>query len=110
MRTNKRRILKIGYRDYVLKFVKNLKGIVGDCTKHASGDWMRGEIRIIKGLNNTEKANTIIHEIGHAIFDTQGITVSPKLEEQIVNAFTNGLIDFIKANPEEFDEIVKLIK
>lgn len=112
MRNNQRRI-KIGYKEYVLKFVKKIddQDGQGECTTiwWSNHDHPTGTIRIKKGQAGVEKANTILHEIGHAIIASQSPKISDKLEEHIVNSFTNGLVAFIKDNPKFFSQIVDLI-
>lgn len=51
-------------------------------------------------LKNAEKINTIMHEIGHAIFHTMGIKSSNDSDEEVfVNSFTAGLITVFRDNP-----------
>lgn len=90
--------VKIGYKDFTIRMASNLPDCVGDCTFPAS-DHLKGKIRIQRGMAGVEKANTVLHEILHAICYTQGLQLSEKTEERVVFAMTNGLIQFIRDNP-----------
>jgi len=71
MKTDKRKTLLIGYKKWDFRFVDKIDNgeSVGVCehppSKHNSS---KGHIRIAKGLHGIEKANTIMHEVNHAIF------------------------------------------
>lgn len=111
MRTDRKSEVKIGYRDYVIIFRKKIPGnLLGDCDKTFFHDYEKGRISIKKGLNDVEKANTVLHECMHAIFTERALKFSDDTEEKIVNAMTNGIIDFIRDNPRFFVRWLKLLK
>lgn len=51
-----------------------------------------------KNQNDREKSNTIIHEILHAIWFTQGLRNEDGAEERIVNTFANGICQVMRDN------------
>jgi hypothetical protein len=111
MRTTKPYDLKVGYKNYILRFADKLPGdkTMGDCTYPSQHNHTKGVIRIIKGLEPVEKGNTILHEILHAIFMDKGLELEDKLEERIVLATANGLVAFIRDNPEFAKQLLKLL-
>lgn len=102
--------LKIGYREYTISFVKRFTDgdHVGECENPGSHTHAKGKIRIKKGQDSVEKANTILHEVMHAIAYTQGMNLSDNTEERVVTAFTNGLIGFIRDNPKFVIKLLRL--
>lgn len=110
MRTDKRVNLKIGYKDYVMYFVKKIDGgsTYGDC--HNGENGVKGVIRISKGMKKVEKLNTILHEILHAIVYTQGMDLEDKMEERVVLGMANGLVDFMRENPLVMRQIMDGVK
>jgi hypothetical protein len=104
--------VKVGYREYVIRYVprKSLYGgdAIGDCENPGKHINCKGKIRIANGLDNVEKANTVLHEIMHALFYTQGINVAGALEERLVCSLTNGLIAFIRDNPKFVLKLLRL--
>jgi Zn-dependent peptidase ImmA (M78 family) len=51
-------------------------------------------------LKNSEKVNTILHEIGHGICHTMGMKFKNEDgEEDFVNTYTAGLVTVFKDNP-----------
>lgn len=110
MRTDKAAKLKIGYRDFTLRFLKKInKGEeLGLCTYPSKRVKCKGQISIAKGMDDAEKANTILHEILHAICYTQGLDLPVAEEERVVNSLSNGLIAFIRDNPRFTLQLLKL--
>lgn len=104
--------LRIGYRKYKMRFVKRIdKGKTrGECYNPSSHKLELGLLKISGGMDSTDKAATILHEIAHAIIYTQGLELSDKTEEKFVLAMTNGLTGFIKDNPKFFSKIVRMIQ
>ena len=101
--------VRVGYKDYdivVLSGVETMQqGVFGD---HNNA---KGEIRICPGLNAQEVANTLLHEILHAVWicfnigcplvgskENQSIS-----EERVVSGTANGLLSVIRDNPELFE-------
>lgn len=113
MRTDKPVKMRIGYRNYTLRFVKSLDGgrHLGEHVEvPLNVENYRGIIRVVKGLEKKEKANTILHEILHAIWYVQGIGMKPKEEERTVSALANGLIAFMRDNPRLVLAMLKMAR
>ena len=107
---NKRETVRIGYREYTISFVKRFTDgdHIGECENPAKHTHAKGKIRIKAGQEPVEKANTIMHEINHAIAYTYGLNLSDDMEERVVTAFTNGLIAFIRDNPKFVIKLLRL--
>src|ERR1043165_6410452 len=89
------RTVRIGYRNYGLKFVARVdkENSMGEC------DYEKGVIKIRKDLTGIELANTIAHEINHAILHDRGVNLSYEDDELVVMSITNGQAAFLKDNP-----------
>lgn len=92
--------LRIGYKDYTLKFVEGLVDraeAVGMCFK------IKGMIEIDKSLPDIETANTMLHEVMHAVHYVHGLHdmgQDTDAEERIVNSLGNGMTQVLRDNPE----------
>ena len=99
--------IKIGYKEYRLE---KLKQTVASANE-AQGQFFAKEGII--GYTDDEKgvshANTLLHEIIHAIVYQWNIDVGEK-EETIVNGLTNGLTTVLVDNPKLIDYLKKNIK
>ena len=99
--------IKIGYRDYKLEKWKQTVASANE----AQGQFFAKEGII--GYTDDEKgvshANTLLHEIIHAIVYQWNIDVGEK-EETIVNGLTNGLTTVLVDNPKLIDYLKKNIK
>lgn len=67
-------------------------------------------IKVWKYQSPEELANTLLHEVGHAILWSQGVHLSESQEEKIVYAYTNGLCGLIRDNPELIRWLLKSLK
>lgn len=92
------RKIRIGYLDYRVTEMPAAAVTEGD------HDPRKLEIRIRTKKRPRQYAlNTLLHEIGHGIFYTQGLQDVPGIdgaEEMIVNIFMNGLSQVLRDNPE----------
>ena len=99
--------IKIGYKEYRLEKWKQTVASAND----AQGQFFAKEGII--GYTDDEKgvshANTLLHEIIHAIVYQWNIDVGEK-EETIVNGLTNGLTTVLVDNPKLIDYLKKNIK
>lgn len=59
-----------------------------------------------KGKTGAEQANTLLHELHHAIWDEAGIKADDT-EERIITLTANVLTQVIRDNPEVFDWIAE---
>ena len=99
--------IKIGYKEYRLEKWKQSVASANE----AQGQFFAKEGII--GYTDDEKgvshANTLLHEIIHAIVYQWNIDVGEK-EETIVNGLTNGLTTVLVDNPKLIDYLKKNIK
>jgi hypothetical protein len=100
--------IKIGYRDYK---IKNLDSIVSKCNE-INGQFLAsdGMIALSSTEDNISHANTLIHEILHAIVYQWGIELDDKDEERICNTIANGLTTVFIDNPSLLSYIQKQLK
>lgn len=94
--------IKIGYANFKLRHVakKSLKvedlGEMEFSPNHV--------LRIFGKQNNSELANTLVHEISHAINYVFNIEFkNAKEEEKFVRQYTNGLVTVLRDNPGLLD-------
>ena len=99
--------IKIGYKEYRLEKWKQTVASANE----AQGQFFEKEGII--GYTDEEKgvshANTLLHEIIHAVVYQWNIDVGEK-EETIVNGLTNGLTTVLVDNPKLMDYLRKSIK
>ena len=69
----------------------------------------RSEPKRYPAITQFELANTILHEVNHAILDDKGVNLEFALDEQVVQGMTNGQIAFIKDNPDLFRMLLELM-
>lgn len=97
--------VKILYADYILVPVSDR-----DASKREiQGEFhsKEQEIDYDIGLAPTEKLNTIMHEVGHGVIHTMGISL--KEEEIVINSFTGGLITVFRDNRDLLKWIVSVL-
>ena len=92
--------IKIGYRNYKFDIWPDSFA----STEDAEGEFFSKEGKIgIKGstINSAHGANTVLHEVLHAISYQYAIsdTLKEHKEEKIVNTFANGLMSVFVDNP-----------
>ena len=100
--------IKIGYRNYK---IKNLDSIVSKCNE-INGQFLAtdGVIALSSEEDSISHANTLIHEIFHAIVYQWGIELDDKEEEKICNTLANGLTTVLVDNPWLLSYIQKNLK
>ena len=100
--------IKIGYRDYKLEEWKQTVASANE----AQGQFFAKEGII--GYTAEEKgvshANTLLHEILHAIVYQWNLELEEKEEEKLVNSLTNGLTTVFVDNPKLMDYLKDKIK
>ncbi len=94
--------IKIGYKEIDIEFVKS------DFSKQTDsyGEYHHrsNKIEIQQDLNDADYANTLLHEILHAVAYEMSLTQEGNVlakdtnEEIVVNSITNGLMGVIKDN------------
>ena len=100
--------IKIGYRDYRLEKWKQTVANAND----AHCQFFEKEVVIVyteeeKGVSH---ANTILHEILHAVIYQWNIELGDKEEEHLVSALSNGLTTVLVDNPKLMDYFKEKIK
>lgn len=100
--------IKIGYREYK---IKNLDSIVSRCNE-INGQFLAsdGVIALSSTEDNISHANTLIHEVLHAIVYQWGIELDDKEEEKICNTIANGLTTVFVDNPSLLSYLQKNLK
>ena len=100
--------IKIGYKNYK---IKSLDSIVSKCNE-INGQFLAsdGMIALSSTEDNISHANTLIHEILHAIVYQWGIELDDKEEERICNTIANGLTTVFVDNPSLLSYLQKQLK
>jgi Zn-dependent peptidase ImmA (M78 family) len=102
-------IVKIGRYKWRILFKK----YVGECKTHYDAgecDYDKRKISIQSGQTKAAEANTILHEILHAICHDQKLGLKYDLEEEVVTGIANGLQDFIRDNPKYALKLARSLK
>ena len=100
--------IKIGYRDYKLEEWKQTVATANE----AQGQFFQKEgiIGYVADEKGVSHANTILHEVLHAIIYQWNIDLGEKVEEHLVNGLTNGLTTVFVDNSELMDYLKTKIK
>ena len=99
--------IKIGYKEYRLEKWKQTVASANEAQGHFfAKEGIIGYTDEEKGVSH---ANTLLHEIIHAVVYQWNIDVGEK-EETIVNGLTNGLTTVLVDNPKLMDYLRKSIK
>ena len=100
--------IKIGYRDYKLEEWKQTVASANE----AQGQFFakEGVICYTADEKGVSHANTLIHEIMHAIIYQWNMELEEKVEELVVNGLANGLTTVLVDNPKLIDYLKDKIK
>ena len=100
--------IKVGYRNYKLEEWKQTVASANE----AQGQFFakEGIIGYTADEKGVSHANTLIHEILHAIVYQWNMELDEKTEEHIVNGITNGLTTVLVDNPKLIDYLKEKIK
>ena len=100
--------IKIGYRDYKLEEWKQTVASANE----AQGQFFakEGVIGYTADEKGVSHANTLIHEIMHAIIYQWNMELEEKVEELVVNGLANGLTTVLVDNPKLIDYLKDKIK
>lgn len=95
--------IKIGYKDIDIDLVRS------DFSKQTDsyGEYQHraNKIEIQQDLTNSDFANTLLHEVLHAVAYEMSLTQEGNIlskdtnEEIVINSITNGLMTVVKDNP-----------
>ena len=100
--------IKVGYREYKLEEWKQTVASANEAQgQFFSKEGVIGYVTTEKGVSH---ANTILHEIMHAIIYQWNIELGEKEEEHLVNALSNGLTTVFVDNPKLIDYLKEKIK
>jgi len=94
--------IKIGYKEIDIEFVKS--DFAKQTDSYGEYQHRSNRIEIQKDLNDADYANTLLHEILHAVAYEMSLTQEGNVlakdsdEEIVVNSITNGLMGVIKDN------------
>jgi len=100
--------IKVGYRDYKLEEWKQTVASANEAQgQFFSKEGVIGYTADEKGVSH---ANTLIHEILHAIIYQWNMDLDEKIEEHVVNGLTNGLTTVLVDNPKLIDYLKDKIK
>jgi hypothetical protein len=92
--------LRIGYQVYKLEGHEDLGDICGDT------DCDRAVIRYTTTEEPHRMANTILHEVLHAVWEQMGLNalMNDEIQEQVCTSLANGLSQVYFQNPDlKFD-------
>ena len=99
--------IKVGYREYKLEKWKQTVANANDA--HGQFFAKEGIIGYTEEEKGISHANTLLHEILHAIVYQWNIELGDK-EEPVVNRLTNGLTTVLVDNPKLVDYLKEKIK
>ena len=100
--------IKVGYRSYKLEEWKQTVASANEAQgQFFSKEGVIGYTADEKGVSH---ANTLIHEILHAIVYQWNMELDEKTEEHVVNCITNGLTTVLVDNPKLIDYLKEKIK
>ena len=99
--------IKVGYREYKLEKWKQTVANANDA--HGQFFAKEGIIGYTEEEKGISHANTLLHEILHAIVYQWNIELGDK-EEPVVNGLTNGLTTVFVDNPKLMDYLKEKIK
>tara|TARA_Y100001973_G_C5204846_1_gene340667 strand:- start:100 stop:465 length:366 start_codon:yes stop_codon:yes gene_type:complete len=95
--------VKVGYKDIAIELVRSDFSKQTDC--YGEYQHRANKIEIQKDLTPTDFANTLLHEVLHAVVYEHSLTCDGNAlsvdtnEEIVVNSITNGLMTVFKDNP-----------
>ena len=87
--------IEIGGRAIRLQWrpAKDMKDCLGQFV------YAKGKIEVARGQLEYDEADTVLHEILHAILHLQGREEDPDTEERFVRALATGLLPVLRNNP-----------
>lgn len=100
--------IELGYMSILIEEVDEI-----DIPEDAIGIYHRAQnrIRIRKGLSRTERANTLVHELFHAIYKQYRLSTevddAEEVEELVVNSMANGWIELLRRNPKLWEFLLQ---
>lgn len=80
-------------RRFRVSYKDDLDGNLGFCEPH------RCKIEIENGQHPVEEADTVLHEVLHAVFYLMDVGLPPDAEEFVVRKVATGLMQVFQDNP-----------
>ena len=100
--------IKVGYKEYKLEEWKQTVASANEAQgQFFSKEGVIGYVTTEKGVSH---ANTILHEVMHAVIYQWNIELDEKVEELVVNGLSNGLTTVFVDNPKLMDYFKEKIK
>ena len=100
--------IKVGYKEYKLEEWKQTVASANEAQgQFFSKEGVIGYVTTEKGVSH---ANTILHEVMHAVIYQWNIEMDEKVEELVVNGLSNGLTTVFVDNPKLMDYFKEKIK
>ena len=100
--------IKVGYKEYKLEEWKQTVASANEAQgQFFSKEGVIGYVTTEKGVSH---ANTILHEVMHAVIQQWNIELDEKVEELVVNGLSNGLTTVFVDNPKLMDYFKEKIK
>ncbi len=93
--------LDLGYQTFEVDFVPEISGSDG----FGAISIARGQVLVRTEpatLTDAEVANTLVHEMCHAIYRLRDVQMGD-CEERVVTSFANGFIELLRRNPHFMD-------
>jgi hypothetical protein len=89
--------VRVGHCDFAFEMMTPREATAADQFGHC--DYENLAIRLAPGQPSQQLANTVVHEIGHAILRLFGVADNAPEEEYVTNG-ANGWCGVIRDNPE----------
>lgn len=105
-KSNHPKKVKIGPYNYAVKEFP-----AGVTSNHGACVYIHQEIYLNRNQSAERAADTLLHEVLHAVWDVAGLDAVPMLhEEVVVRAFATHLTDILNTNPQLTDFILNPTK
>jgi Zn-dependent peptidase ImmA (M78 family) len=99
--------IRIGYRTYQIKAWTDLELVTTE--SYGQCDKQRGIIYVCTHLDDVVIADTLLHEVLHAVWHEYGLQDDDR-EERIVHTLASGLIQVMRDNPQVIRYLLKLTR
>lgn len=99
--------IKVGYRTY--RILPWEEGDAAENNRLGEISYRAGEIRINDGRAPQERAETILHEILHALLYDSGMNLDREEEEKVVSVLAPRLTALFHDNPNEIRALVETL-
>ena len=87
---------------------QKVKVLIGKCVELGYYESDIHRIKLQKGQKWHEEANTLLHELLHAVWFCYNLGLDDDQEEKVVGTLANGLMELFARNPEVVKYFVKV--